>query len=111
MFNGFKQLESEDAAVAVGRLAGGSVGRVSGTAVKVGNGVGLAVSVGGRGVAVGMASCVAATIVHAAETAVFCTSTGAMVGVPCAPQAVRKTANINKIGNIRLSIICFSIFE
>ena len=44
------------------------VGRGSG--VKVGKGVGLGVSVGGTGVAVGMADCVIATTVHAAETAV-----------------------------------------
>ena len=41
-----------------------------GMGVSVGNGVGLAVSVGGKGVMVGIAACVSATIVNAAEIAV-----------------------------------------
>ena len=41
-----------------------------GSGVKVGRGVGLGISVGGISVAVGMAACVIATTVHAAETAV-----------------------------------------
>jgi len=56
------------------------VGR--GIGVKVGSGVGLGVAVGGIGVAVGMARLVIATMVQAAATAVFCTSAGAIVGVP-----------------------------
>jgi len=54
------------------------VGRGSG--VFVGRAVGAGVSVGGRGVAVGMAAWVCATMVCAAATAVFCTSTACMVG-------------------------------
>ena len=48
--------------------AGSSVG--DGNGVNVGGGVGLGTSVGGRGVAVGIANCVIATIVHADDTAV-----------------------------------------
>ena len=42
-----------------------------GGAVKVGNGVGLGVSVGGTGVLVGIANWVMATIVSAADMAVL----------------------------------------
>jgi hypothetical protein len=55
-----------------------SVGR--GKGVSVGRGVSVGVSVGGRGVLVGMAACVSATMVNAAATAVFCTSTAFIVG-------------------------------
>ena len=89
-----------DVAVAAGGIT--SVGKGSG--VKVGGGVGLAVSVGGSGVAVGIACCVAATIVHAAATAVPSTSTGDIVGVPCGPHAVSSTAVANIIGMIFLYI-------
>src|SRR5688572_30423430 len=77
ILSGPRQSPVAAACVAVGRVSG-KVGRASG--VKVGNGVGLGTSVGGTNVAVGMACCVAATIVQAAATAVFCTSTGAIVG-------------------------------
>jgi hypothetical protein len=82
----------------------------SGNGVKVGSGVGLGVSVGGTGVFVGMASWVIATIVHAAASAVPCTSCGDSVGVPCGPQAVRTTASSIKIGIIFLIIFCVSIY-
>src|SRR5690349_4363256 len=52
----------------------------SGRGVSVGRGVWVDVSVGGSGVFVGMAACVCATIVSAAATAVFWTSTAFMVG-------------------------------
>jgi hypothetical protein len=71
--------------------------------------VGLGVSVGGSGVSVGLAICVAATIVHAAATAVFCVSTDDIVGVVCAPQAVKNTARSSRMGKTRLNIIV-SIF-
>jgi hypothetical protein len=76
----------------------------SGRGVKVGKGVGLGISVGGWGVAVGIAIWVAATMVQAAETAVPCTSAGDGVGVPCGPQAVINNASPIRTGNIRLSI-------
>jgi len=63
-----------------------NVGR--GTEVFVGNSVGLAVSVGGNGVAVGIAACVSATIVNAAATAVNCTSAALIVGAAGAPHAL-----------------------
>lgn len=58
------------------------------TGVLVGGGVCVGGSVGGKGVAVGMAACVSATMVKAAATAVFCTSAGLIVGSGAAPQAV-----------------------
>lgn len=58
------------------------------TGVSVGCTVGLAVSVGGKGVDVGMAAWVSATIVNAAATAVDCTSTGFIVGTASAPHAL-----------------------
>ena len=91
-------------AAVVGVERTGRVGINSGSGVKVGKGVGLATSVGGSGVAVGFANSVAATIVHAAATAVFCTSAGFIVGVAGVPQAVRKTANTKRIGKIRFNI-------
>jgi hypothetical protein len=75
----------------------------------VGNGVGVSVSVGGSGVAVGMANWVIATIVHADDTAVPSTSTADMVGVPCGPQAVNSTASASKTGKILFNIF-ISIF-
>jgi hypothetical protein len=73
--------------------AKGWVGITSGATVFVGTtGVGEGISVGGMGVAVGMAACVSATIVHAAATAVPCTSSALMVGSGLGPQALtRKT--------------------
>ena len=65
---------------------------------------------GGMGVAVGMAICVIATTVQAAETAVPSTSAGAIVGVPCGPQAVRNMASTAKTGIIFLNIVVLSIF-
>lgn len=71
------------------------------TAVFVGNGVGLAVSVGGKGVEVGIAACVSATMVNAAATAVDCTSAGFIVGTASAPHALR----INAIAPIKEEIV------
>ena len=58
-----------------------------------GGGNGLAVSVGGKGVEVGTAACVSATMVNAAATAVNCTSAGSIVGTASAPQALMITVN------------------
>jgi hypothetical protein len=54
----------------------------------VDNGVGDGVSVGGIGVAVGMAAWVSATIVHAAATAVPWTSSALIVGSGSGPHAL-----------------------
>jgi hypothetical protein len=83
------------------------VGR--GRGVKVGGGVGLGISVGGMGVAVGSANWVIATIVHADEMAVPSTSAGAKVGVPCGPQADKRTTIASSKGKILLNIF-ISIF-
>jgi hypothetical protein len=64
--------------------------------VFVGNGVTLAVAVGGMGVAVGIAACVSATMVMAAAIAVPWTSAGDMVGSAAGPQAVNTSAAIAK---------------
>jgi hypothetical protein len=58
------------------------------TGVFVGGSVGLAVSVGGNGVEVGIAACVSATMVNAAATAVNCTSAALSVGGAAAPHAL-----------------------
>lgn len=68
------------------------VGNASG--VSVGGGVSVGVSVGGTGVAVGIAAWVCATMVKAAAIAVFCTSTGLTVGTAGAPQAVMSVARV-----------------
>jgi hypothetical protein len=82
-----------------------------GSAVKVGRGVGLGVSVGGRGVLVGTAAWVSATIVNAAEIAVPCTSSGASVGAAGSPpQAARSTASNARVGINFLIIYFLSIF-
>ena len=113
MSKGFTQLSAPLAAVAVGRAKGVSSRVGAGKAVKVGRGVGLGISVGGIAVAVGMANCVMATIVHAEDTAVPSTSAGANVGVPCGPQAARKIVNTSIKGktflNIFISILMFHI--
>jgi len=67
-----------------------SVGRAK--AVSVGRGVSVGISVGGRGVTVGTAAMVSATMVIAAACAVLCTSTGFIVGAAGAPQALRMRA-------------------
>jgi hypothetical protein len=73
-----------------------SVGSCAG--VLVGGGVLVGASVGGRGVAVGTAAWVCATMVNAAATAVFWTSTGFTVGAAGAPHAlmsiVKAAANV-----------------
>src|SRR5690349_2378064 len=102
MLRGPRQSPVAAACVAVGRLWAGSVGR--GNGVNVGSGVALGVSVGGNGVAVGIACWVAATMVQAAATDVFCTSAGAMVGVPCDPQADNRRAMPNRMGATRFNI-------
>jgi hypothetical protein len=66
------------------------VGR--GNGVFVAAGVRVGASVGGRDVAVGIAAWVCATIVIAAATAVFCTSTGFAVGAAGAPHALMSAA-------------------
>ena len=80
------------------------------TGVFVGNSVGLAVSVGGNGVAVGIAACVSATIVNAAATAVNCTSAALIVGAAGAPHAliiiviaVIKEENVNRFMLLSIS--------
>lgn len=60
----------------------------NGKGVLVARGVCVGASVGGRGVAVGIASWVCATIVYAAAMAVFWTSTGLTVGTGSAPHAL-----------------------
>jgi len=52
----------------------------NGIGVSVGSGVGTGVSVDGTGVLVGMAACVSATMVKAADTAVDCISCALMTG-------------------------------
>ena len=72
-----------------------TVGSERGVSVDSGDSVGVSVgvSVGGNGVAVGIADCVCATNVNAAATAVFCTSTGSIVGTAgVALHALTKTA-------------------
>ena len=54
----------------------------------------MGISVGGKGVAVGMAAWVSATNVKAAATAVFCTSTALIVGVTSDPHALISVATI-----------------
>ena len=73
-------------AIVGGVSAAGCVGNTNGVFVAMGVCVG--VSVGGRGVAVGTAASVCATMVEAAAMAVFCTSTGLAVGTGSAPQAL-----------------------
>ena len=70
--NALVQSLEPDAAAVVGeaRSNGCKVGMTRGSGVKVGKEVGLGTGVGGSGVAVGFAAWVAATIVHAADTAV-----------------------------------------
>lgn len=65
----------------VGLIA--AVGEAMGVSVKTG--VNVKVAVGGSGVLVGIAACVCATMVDAAETAVPCTSCGLIVGTSGCP--------------------------
>jgi hypothetical protein len=114
MSNGTRQLFGSAAVDTAARVgdARAVVTRV-GTDVKVGNEVGVGVDVGGSGVAVGMAACVWATIVHAAATAVPCTSAGFIVGVACGPHAVKSTTSARRTGIDRFNIcvsICFVLF-
>jgi len=80
------------AATGVKVAAVAEVGKVSG--VFVGKGVCVGVSVGGNGVAVGMAAWVSATSVKAPATAVFCTSAALIVGGASDPQALISVATI-----------------
>ena len=90
---------------------GVGVAKIKGGTVLVGNGVAVGSSVGGRGVAVGIAACVSATIVIAAPMAVPWTSAGDIVGVPGVPQAVRTSAAIAKIIQVYFINQFFSKFE
>src|SRR5215216_6404583 len=76
-------------AVFVGTTVGivaSSVGKA--TTASVGKGVLVGISVGGSSVAVGMASCVCATMVNAAASAVCWTSAAFTVGTGCALHAL-----------------------
>lgn len=77
--------------------------------VSVGKGVCVGVSVGGNGVAVGIAAWVSATIVNAAATAVNCTSAALIVGAGSAPHAVMTIADITMIMERNFS--CFMLLE
>lgn len=82
----------EGVAVSVAR-EGSIVGE--GMGVSVGNGVGLAVSVGGQRVFVGIAACVSATIVSAAANAVRLISSALVdASVGFALHALNKRLNI-----------------
>ena len=71
------------------------------SAVFVGKGVCVGVSVGGSGVAVGIAASVCATSVNAPATAVFCTSTAAIVGGGgSAPHALTNVAKIIRVKRV-----------
>jgi len=92
--------------VAVGCCVGATSSVGDGIRVSVGSGVGLGVSVGGMGVAVGMAACVSAPLVDATTIAVFCMSTGLIVGVASAPQALITIAKImTKVLNLKCFIL------
>src|SRR5690349_19733836 len=86
-------------AVAMVGSSGGTAGAVS-----VGRGMLVGISVGGKGVAEGIASCVCATMVNAAASAVCCTSAGFTVGTAGAPHALIRIASIAMTVK---SIICF----
>jgi hypothetical protein len=77
-----------------------------GRGVFVGRGVCVGGSVGGSGVAVGMAACVSATMVNAAATAVFCTSTACMVGAAGAPHALMSMAITATVRVEKRFILC-----
>lgn len=90
-------------------LGNGVAVRRAGSIVDVGSGVevdgsvGLAVSVGGTGVLVGIAAWVCATIVKAAASAVCWTSNALVVGAACGAQALtRKIVEMT-----RINIFCF----
>jgi hypothetical protein len=70
-----------------------------GRGVLDGGRVGLGVSVGGTGVAVGTAAWVSATMVSAAASAVCCMSTGFAVGVPWGAQALASKMNTTPRSN------------
>jgi hypothetical protein len=93
-----------DTAAVVGDTS--SVGRATG--VSVGRGVVVGVSVGGKGVAVGIAAWVWATIVNAAATAVDCTSTALTVGMGSAPQALITVTRINRMDRLLSSFMVIS---
>jgi hypothetical protein len=88
--------------------AGVEVSRLSGGTVLVGNGVLVGASVGGMGVAVGIAACVSATIVIAAAMAVPWTSSGDIVGSGVGPQALNTSAAIANIIQTRFINCLFS---
>src|SRR5215212_5927522 len=72
----------------------------------VGKGVCVGGSVGGSGVEVGIAACVCATMVNAAATAVFCTSTACIVGAAGAPQALMSMAITATVRVEKRFILC-----
>lgn len=80
------------------------VGRGSG--VLVGNGVCVGGSVGGKGVEVGMAAWVCATMVKAAATAVFCTSAACIVGAAGVPHALMSRAMTTTVRVEKRFILC-----
>jgi hypothetical protein len=80
------------------------VGR--GSDVLVGKGVCVGGSVGGNGVAVGMAAWVCATMVNAPATAVFCTSTACMVGAAGAPHALMSRAMTTTVKVEKRFMVC-----
>ena len=95
--------------VSVGNEASG-VG--DGMGVSVGNGVGLDVSVGGKGVLVGIAACVWATMVNAAAMAVAWISSALIAGsaVVCCPlQALNSMMTIVNSEKIEKRFICIFI--
>jgi|SRR5215207_1853987 len=78
----------------------------SGNGVSVGRGVCVDASVGGRGVAVGTAARVCATIVKAAATAVFWTSTPFIVGAARVPHALSIRARMAAVRIERRFMLC-----
>lgn len=86
-----------------GSIVGEAVG------VSVGKEVGLAVSVGGSDVLVGIAACVSATTVNAMACAVPATSAALRVGGCSAPHAVRARLTINDV-DIKFCFIVRLVF-
>jgi len=77
----------------------------SASRVGLGSSVGLGRGVGGRGVSVGLAACVKATIVFAAAMAEAWIMAGSCVGVAAAPQALSSKASIT-VKNNKVRFIC-----
>jgi hypothetical protein len=79
---------------------------VRGRGVFVGKGVCVGSSFCGRGVDGGMSAWVSATMVKAAATAVFCTSTACMVGAAGAPHALMSRAMATTVRVEKRFILC-----